>query len=57
MDLINAFKCLTDEEMEILYQRFHQEKTIKEIAADLDISPAKVSKAVHTALEKVKAKI
>ena len=55
--LRDAMKCLTDRERKIIEMRFYHNKTQMEIAADIGISQAQVSRLEKGAIAKIKEQL
>ena len=54
--LQNAFRALNDREKQILSLRFYDGKTQMEVAREIGISQAQVSRLEKTALRRIKGK-
>lgn len=52
-----AINYLSKREKDILDAKFFKNKKIKEIAAELDVSPSRISKIIQSALDKLKAEL
>ncbi len=52
-----AMQYLTEKEKSVLEAKFYQNKKIKEITVDYGISASRVSKIIHCALDKIRARL
>jgi len=52
-----SFGCLTDKERCILEAKFFHNKKIKDIATECGVSSSRISKILHSALDKIKARL
>ncbi len=52
-----SLSLLTEKERSILEAKFFQNKKIKEIAEECNVSSSRISKIIHTALDKIKANL
>ena len=55
--LKDAIKMLSDREKNILYLRFYQGRTQVEVAKEIGISQAQVSRLEKSALNRIKSKV
>ncbi len=52
-----AMQYLTEKEKYVLEAKFYQNKKIKDIAKDYELSSSRVSKIIHSGLDKIKARL
>jgi RNA polymerase sigma-B factor len=55
--LAEAMRVLDDDERRIVYRRFFEDLTQEQIAGELDVSQAQVSRVLHQAIEKMRAEL